>query len=600
MARKPKARSTKGRATKPPRTSEADASQAAYARPAKTGQGKASEANKVGASPADGRGTRRTVARKAHARPVLVMGMHRSGTSLTARVINLLGVSLGREETMLPRRFDNPGGYWEQEPIMRVNEAILEALGGSWDAPPALPEGWHEDDRVVPLKETAKQALRDCGLDEKDGFAIKDPRLSLTLSFWLDLFPGARCVVCLRNPLEVVASSITRAPQADTAQTIVRNWLRYTAHGLEQSADQPRLLTLYEDYFERLDEEIARLARFVRGNARSGGTVSARARREIGQFVDSTLRHHVIGLDELAGTKTLAAESRALYLAAKTTRRLEVGRNGEGVAPDTFTDSLGPIARGLLDTYAERHRLQRGDGGREGSRRTAQEVERLRTKLDQREKELEQTRAELRTERETVQTVERERAEQGARLEQRAKKLKERAMEHGRVVSKLEQKTSQLEASEREVQSTREVIEQARNALEERDSQLQANTAELEQLRAELVKERKSAAHAQKELDERSSQLEARTAELEQLRAELVKERKSAAHAQKELDERSSQLEARTAELEEMTAERDRSGDQLEVQRVELTSLRTELSRARMELDRLRDPIALSTAAGQS
>ena len=44
--------------------------------------------------------------------PVLILGMHRSGTSLTARVANLLGVSLGDSARMVTTQYDNPRGFW--------------------------------------------------------------------------------------------------------------------------------------------------------------------------------------------------------------------------------------------------------------------------------------------------------------------------------------------------------------------------------------------------------------------------------------------------------------------------------------------------------
>jgi hypothetical protein len=50
--------------------------------------------------------------------------MHRCGTSLTARVLNLLGYSLGPEEDLLEHKFDNPAGFWEQRPIVEINDPI--------------------------------------------------------------------------------------------------------------------------------------------------------------------------------------------------------------------------------------------------------------------------------------------------------------------------------------------------------------------------------------------------------------------------------------------------------------------------------------------
>src|SRR5438552_5712469 len=93
-------------------------------------------------------------------RVVCVLGMGRSGTSLTMRVLNLLGVELGRGEDLLePLVPDNPAGYWEQRPIMMLNEEILAALGGSWFSPPPLDTGWERSPMLDPLRERARTLL---------------------------------------------------------------------------------------------------------------------------------------------------------------------------------------------------------------------------------------------------------------------------------------------------------------------------------------------------------------------------------------------------------------------------------------------------------
>jgi hypothetical protein len=65
-------------------------------------------------------------------RGVAVLGMHRSGTSAAARVVNLLGVPLLASDDLLPADGVNPRGYWESERLLRANDELLEAAGGSW------------------------------------------------------------------------------------------------------------------------------------------------------------------------------------------------------------------------------------------------------------------------------------------------------------------------------------------------------------------------------------------------------------------------------------------------------------------------------------
>ncbi len=69
------------------------------------------------------------------------MGMHRSGTSFTARALQLLGVSLGAAGSLMAPGPDNPAGYFENRDIKELNDAVLAHLGGSWDQPPRSSTG---------------------------------------------------------------------------------------------------------------------------------------------------------------------------------------------------------------------------------------------------------------------------------------------------------------------------------------------------------------------------------------------------------------------------------------------------------------------------
>ena len=71
-----------------------------------------------------------------------ILGMHRCGTSLITRVVNLLGWHLGAEERLMKADQFNPKGYWEHQSIVDLNDEILRRLGGSWRDPPPFPSGW--------------------------------------------------------------------------------------------------------------------------------------------------------------------------------------------------------------------------------------------------------------------------------------------------------------------------------------------------------------------------------------------------------------------------------------------------------------------------
>ena len=75
---------------------------------------------------------------------VIILGMHRSGTSMVSGLLTNLGVDLG--EDALGPLISNPRGHFEDGDFLGLNNAILAAAGGTWDDPPAAPAiletGW--------------------------------------------------------------------------------------------------------------------------------------------------------------------------------------------------------------------------------------------------------------------------------------------------------------------------------------------------------------------------------------------------------------------------------------------------------------------------
>lgn len=211
-------------------------------------------------------------------RPIVicVLGMSRSGTSLTTRVLSLMGVYLGPEEQLLQKelrqlagegeavvaraREANPEGFWEHYSIMRLNERILRALGGSWRDPPPMPPGWEHSEQVAPMLDEARTLLAD-SFEGHDLWGWKDPRNSLTLPFWQRLIPSMRYVICSRNPMDV-AASLERRDGMSIEQGL-ELWRVYVTSALAATAGRPRLLVPYESFFADREGTAARLARFA-------------------------------------------------------------------------------------------------------------------------------------------------------------------------------------------------------------------------------------------------------------------------------------------------------------------------------------------------
>ena len=242
-------------------------------------------------------------------RIVCVVGMHRSGTSLTTRILNLLGVSLGPDEHLMPPVAANPSGFWEHQLLSDLNEEILLRLGGHWHDPPAMFPGWESDPRFADLRQRARD------LTEKDFagsklWGWKDPRNCLTLPFWQQLLAPLQYVICLRNPLDVVQSLKHR--DGFPLEKAVGLWLTYVKSALSHTAGRPRLLICYEDIMEDWAGQLHRLAKFIGMTERAE---CAELQDAVRNFVDMELCHHRTSLVNTADEPTLPFPVKALYVA---------------------------------------------------------------------------------------------------------------------------------------------------------------------------------------------------------------------------------------------------------------------------------------------
>jgi hypothetical protein len=240
-------------------------------------------------------------------RAVCVTGMHRSGTSFIAYVLQLLGVSLGSVDRMMAPGPDNPAGYWENRDIKELNDAVLSRLRGSWDQPPVLRPGWEQEPSLDLLRARASEVLDDAfGAARTNNATIgwKDPRLSLLLPFWRTVTPIAKTIVMVRDPAEVAAS--LRARNRIEAPQTAMLWLRYLYAAT--SDDPGHLLVRYHDFFEDLPGTLAAIAHHL-GFPQPDGNAVADART----YLDPSLRHHVAPYTDPVDNNPLVALAAAVW-----------------------------------------------------------------------------------------------------------------------------------------------------------------------------------------------------------------------------------------------------------------------------------------------
>src|SRR5690606_35792194 len=138
-------------------------------------------------------------------RIVVVLGMHRSGTSAITRGLQVLGIDLGAR--LLPAEAgNNEKGFWEDIDVTAFNVDLLAALGHDWHTLAPIQPGELQNEAIVSLKLRAAQLLRG-KLADTDWFGLKDPRISRLMPFWLDVFEHLQLdvsyVIACRNPMNV-------------------------------------------------------------------------------------------------------------------------------------------------------------------------------------------------------------------------------------------------------------------------------------------------------------------------------------------------------------------------------------------------------------
>jgi hypothetical protein len=294
--------------------------------------------------------------------------MHRSGTSLAARALELLGVSLGDPHRLMEPGPDNPSGYWENRAIKELDDELLACLGGAWDQPPVLDPGWELDPGLDGFREAARDALgaafgpRDGTQSEPIGW--KDPRLSLLLPFWRTVSPITTTVIVVRDPAEVGASLLRRnhiaAPQAALL------WLRYLYAAVHNDAGH--LLLRQRDFFDDLRPTLERMAAHIGLPAPTDAV-----EHDVRAHIDDELRHHV------GAPATLAADNPLVALADAVWNRGAVDLD---VLPPIVREAL---ARGWIRSPVDGEELARARAQtvemRERGRRQAVKVHALEDKI---------------------------------------------------------------------------------------------------------------------------------------------------------------------------------------------------------------------------
>ncbi|MBO4170795.1 hypothetical protein [Cereibacter azotoformans] len=228
---------------------------------------------------------------------VLVLGMHRSGTSMLGGMLDRLGCQGAK--TQLKATPSNPKGYFESSEFMKLNDSILATLGSRWDDWRPFEQGWQNSPRFVEFRERIAETMA-AEYGSASLIYLKDPRICRLMPLWREaLVEAGYAPVCIhthRNPQEVLQSLAARKGVEVEPELGMLAWLRHVLDAEAGSRGLPRIFTSYARLLSNWTEFSDR-AEKVFGFS---WPVARNARDDrVRDMIDRGLRHHDSSIEDL-------------------------------------------------------------------------------------------------------------------------------------------------------------------------------------------------------------------------------------------------------------------------------------------------------------
>lgn len=224
-----------------------------------------------------------------HKTCIVVLGMHRSGTSALSGVLTFLGVNPGNS-LLPPVEGVNPRGFWEHAEIVALHDKLLETLGSSWNDVSPLPEQWWLSPPAIGIRSEIIHILRRDFVNSPV-WLIKDPRMCRLLPLWQGVFREIDCqpkyILALRDPAEVAHSLRKRNELDESASCLL--WLTHMLEAEYLTRAQPRAFVNYERLLSDWRKTVANIGKAL---SIDWPTSLEAATPSVEAFLEPSLRHH--------------------------------------------------------------------------------------------------------------------------------------------------------------------------------------------------------------------------------------------------------------------------------------------------------------------
>ncbi len=226
---------------------------------------------------------------------ILILGMHRSGTSALTGTLAKLGIYIG-DDLMASNEY-NPKGYFENNILYEINEKLLAECSSNWD------DVFYKPNKLEllldsPILQELKTAIVD-QFASSELFAIKDPRLAYLFPLYEQILESLeidiRIIIPYRNPIEVAQSLKKR-----DGMSIERSMLLWAYHlflSEKTSRNYKRCFLAFDELMSNHNEVILKIDKALQLDLHS---IYKAREPEINSFLESGLKHHNSNMDDLA------------------------------------------------------------------------------------------------------------------------------------------------------------------------------------------------------------------------------------------------------------------------------------------------------------
>ncbi len=525
---------------------------------------------------------------------ILVLGMHRSGTSALARLVNFFGATLPRH--LIPASPANPRGTWESSNLVGLHDQLLASLDSSWDDWRTPGPRWKDSDAAGRFAGRLRLAI-----DEEYGNAplivLKDPRMCRTLPYWMSILEksGIRSapLIIVRNPLEVAES--LKARDGMSFEKAMLLWLRHNLDAEYETRHLARNIVTLDALLEDWKLIAAQTAgRLGISWPRQPGD----AAHDVREFLDLELHNHRATLAELEAHTEVPQWVKTAYRAltllcdepksADPKRELDKVRQAFAESSKIFGVEAFAQTAALKQAEIEAAEAKRRADGADAARaelaqtkeanaalmkRTAS-LEKDLSKTTTRANEFERSTRDLETALATVRAEAKDATAAADNYQRRTEEAEKRVATLSKQVSEYE-RTKQTQDSMKRVAADAAELKTLAKNLSERTELIES------QLKAQLKKN-----------DKTTAELEENRAKTLSLSAELKVALQNAVTLQKDLAAAKEQLHAHETRAVKAAAEARHTAEALAAARNRIAELEADDRAAQAEITDLRAELA--------